>query len=516
MTTMRMLKFSLIAALSALSVLALAGCATNPATGKPMVSLVSPQEEQRTGREMHPQILREFGRYENERVQAYVNRVGQSLVPRTELPNAQWTFTVLDSPIVNAFALPGGYVYITRGLLALAQNEAELASVLGHEMGHVTARHAAQRQTAALGAGILGVLVGAVTGSGDLANASAGTGQALVAGYSRDQEFEADDLGLRYIGRTGYDVNASPSFLNRMGEQSRLEATMMGQPGRVDQYNILSTHPRTPDRVARAAREAKAAGSSGNRIDRDTYLAAIDGMTYGDSAEQGFVRGQRFVHPQLGIGFDAPSGYRLFNRADSVVAQSPGGGILIFDRQQSAGSLSNAFARATNNTAGNIRTMEVNGFEAIAGTVRGSLNNRPVEIRVRDAALRSEHDLPVPLGQPQWRAKPGSGSGGTQLPSPVWRRDRWAAAAPHPHCHRAAGRYGAKPGQPHALSRFPRGAFSPAERIDGRRSRPDAGTAREDRAVKLRLRRSPAPGRRAATGRRGACRPARSRRPARA
>ena len=382
MTTMRMLKLSLIAALSALSVLALAGCATNPATGKPMVSLVSPQEEQRTGREMHPQILREFGRYENERVQAYVNRVGQSLVPRTELPNAQWTFTVLDSPIVNAFALPGGYVYITRGLLALAQNEAELASVLGHEMGHVTARHAAQRQTAALGAGILGVLVGAVTGSGDLANASAGTGQALVAGYSRDQEFEADDLGLRYIGRTGYDVNASPSFLNRMGEQSRLEATMMGQPGRVDQYNILSTHPRTPDRVARAAREAKAAGSSGNRIDRDTYLAAIDGMTYGDSAEQGFVRGQRFVHPQLGIGFDAPSGYRLFNRADSVVAQSPGGGILIFDRQQSAGSLSNAFARATNNTAGNIRTMEVNGFEAIAGTVRGSLNNRPVEIRV--------------------------------------------------------------------------------------------------------------------------------------
>lgn len=379
MTTMRMLKLSLLAALSTLS---LAGCATNPATGRPMVSLVSPQEEQRTGREMHPQILREFGRYENERVQAYVNRVGQSLVPRTELPNAQWTFTVLDSPIVNAFALPGGYVYITRGLIALAQNEAEVASVLGHEMGHVTARHAAQRQTAALGAGLLGVLVGAVTGSSDLAGASAGTGQAVVAGYSREQEFEADDLGIRYIGRTGYDVNASSSFLNRMGEQSRLEAAMMGQPGRVDQYNILSTHPRTPDRVARAAREAKAAGSSGNRIDQDSYLAVIDGMIYGDSADQGFVRGSRFVHPQLGFGFDAPPGYRLFNRADSVVAQSSGGGILIFDRQQGGGSLSNAFARATNNAASNVRAMEINGFEAISGTVRGSLNNRPVQIRV--------------------------------------------------------------------------------------------------------------------------------------
>ena len=379
MTTMRMLKLSLLAALSALS---LAGCATNPATGRPMVSLVSPQEEQRTGREMHPQILREFGRYENERVQAYVNRIGQSLVPRTELPNAQWTFTVLDSPIVNAFALPGGYVYITRGLLALAQNEAELASVLGHEMGHVTARHAAQRQTAAMGAGLLGVLVGAVTGSGDLGQASMGAGQAMVATYSRDQEFEADDLGLRYIGRSGYDVNASSSFLNRMGEQSQLEAAMMGQPGRVNQNNIMSTHPRTPDRVARAAREAKAAGGSGNRVDRDAYLAAIDGMTYGDSAEQGFVRGQRFIHPQLGFVFDAPPSYRLFNRADSVVAQSPGDGILIFDRQQSAGSLSNAFGRSTNNAAGNIQTMEVNGFEAIAGTVRGSLNNRPVEIRV--------------------------------------------------------------------------------------------------------------------------------------
>lgn len=379
---MRMLKLSLLTTLAAALSLALAGCATNPATGRPMVSLVSPQEEQRTGREMHPQILREFGRYNDERVQAYVNRVGQSLVPRTELPNAQWTFTVLDSPIVNAFALPGGYVYITRGLLALAQNEAELASVLGHEMGHVTARHAAQRQTAAIGAGLLGVLVGTLTGSGELGQASAGTGQAMVASYSRDQEFEADDLGIRYIGRSGYDVSASSSFLNRMGEQSRLEAAMMGNPGRVSDYNIMSTHPRTPDRVARAAREAKASGGSGTQINRDAYLAAIDGMTYGDSAEQGFVRGQRFVHPQLGFAFDAPTGYRLFNRSDSVVAQSQGGGVMIFDAQPGNASPANYIARSTNNAAHNIESTSINGFDAAAGTVRGALNGRPVEIRV--------------------------------------------------------------------------------------------------------------------------------------
>lgn len=382
MTTMRTLKLSLAAVLSALSALALAGCATNPATGRPMVSLVSPQEEQRTGREMHPQILQEFGRYQDEKVQAYVSRVGQSLAPHTELPNGPWTFTVLDSPIVNAFALPGGYVYITRGLLALAQDEAELASVLGHEMGHVTARHAAQRQTAAVGAGLLGVLVGAVTGSGDLANLSAGTGQAMVASYSRDQEFQADDLGLRYIGRTGYDVNASSSFLNRMGEQSRLEAAMMGQPGRVNQTNIMATHPRTPDRVARAAREAKASGASGTQLNRDAYLAAVDGMIYGDSPAQGFVRGQRFVHPQLGFAFEAPAGYRLYNRSDSVLAQSGNGGVLIFDSQRGSGSLANDFARATNNAATNVERGQINGFEAMSGTVRGALNNRPVAIRV--------------------------------------------------------------------------------------------------------------------------------------
>jgi predicted Zn-dependent protease len=388
--TMRTLKLSLLAALSALMALALAGCATNPATGRPMMSLVSPQEEQRTGREMHPQILREFGRYPDERVQSYVTKVGQSLVPYSEAPNSQWTFTVLDSPIVNAFALPGGYVYITRGLLALAQNEAELASVLGHEMGHVTARHAAQRQTAAMGAGILGVLVGAVTGSGELGQASMGAGQALVAGYSRDQEFEADDLGIRYIARAGYDVNASSSFLNRMGEHSRLEAAMMGNPGRPSETNIMSTHPRTPDRVARAAREAKASGASGNRVDREAFLAAIDGMTYGDSAEQGFVRGQQFVHPGLGIAFNAPQGYRLMNRSDSVVGQSQSGGLMIFDAQPANSSPANYIARSSQGTAQNIQTTTIAGFEAATGTVRGAINNRPVEIRI--VAIRADQN----------------------------------------------------------------------------------------------------------------------------
>ncbi|MDF3074145.1 MAG: putative zinc metalloprotease, Peptidase family [Alphaproteobacteria bacterium] len=380
--TMRLAKFPLFAALSAALALIVAGCGTNPATGRPMMSLVSPQEEQRTGREMHPQILREFGRYPDERVQAYVTRVGQSLVSRTELPNAQWTFTVLDSPIVNAFALPGGYVYITRGLMTLAQSEAELASVLGHEMGHVTARHAAQRQTAALGAGLLGALVGVLTGSGELAQAGTGTGQALVASYSRDQEFEADDLGIRYTGRTGYDVHAASAFLNRMGDHSRLEAAMMGNPGRVDQYNIMSTHPRTPERVARAAREAQASGASGTRVERDAYLAAIDGMIYGDSAEQGFVRGQRFIHPTMGFAFDAPAGYRLFNRADSVIGQSQNGGILMVDSQPGTGSPARLIERTSQGAAQNIQPTTINGFDAATGTVRSMVNNRPMEMRI--------------------------------------------------------------------------------------------------------------------------------------
>jgi len=198
----------------------LQGCTTNPATGRENLSLVSQEEERRLGEEAHPEILEEFGgEYKDASTQAYVRGIGQLLAQSSEMPDLDWHFTVLDSDIINAFALPGGYIYISRGLMALADDEAQLASVIGHEIGHVTARHYATRQTQSIGAqvgvALLSILTG-VTAGGEAAQSVGQLGgvlaQGYLASYSRSQELESDGLGIRYLSRTGYDTAASASF----------------------------------------------------------------------------------------------------------------------------------------------------------------------------------------------------------------------------------------------------------------------------------------------------------------
>ena len=325
------------------SMLALTGGCTkvvNPATGQSEFTAMSPEQEKAVGKEQHPKILQQFGGgYDDPELQAYVDQIGERLQAVSELPDLEFTFTLLNSDVVNAFALPGGYVYISRGLLALAENEAEVAGVMAHEIGHVTARHSAQRYSRgvlAQGGVTLGAVLAGVFGGGNLAKTVqqiGGTGaQAYLAGYSREQEFQSDELGVRYLTRAGYDPTAMATFLEKLGEQNELARRLAGKEDAPDpSTSMFATHPRTPDRVRRAAENAARTEATKGRIGRDDYLRRIDGMIYGEDPSQGFVRGRTFVHPELRFAFEAPEGFRLQNTPSAVIGGDQAGNGLKFD-----------------------------------------------------------------------------------------------------------------------------------------------------------------------------------------
>jgi predicted Zn-dependent protease len=246
-------------------------------------------------------------------------------------PAEQYTFTVLDSPAVNAMALPGGYVYITRGLLALANTEAEVAGVLAHEIGHVVARHAARRHTSSvfanLGAGLLGLL----TGSDLAAQLGQFAGAGLLAQYSQGQEFEADLLGVSYMAKVGYNPRAQADLLSSLNREHDLQEAIRGARGNPLQ-GFFATHPNTLERVQRAVAAAADTGAPPDAFyGREELLRRIDGMPYGDSAAQGFVRGRTFSHPKLRLEFTVPPEFRIVNQPQAVFAQGPGGAAMRFD-----------------------------------------------------------------------------------------------------------------------------------------------------------------------------------------
>jgi len=306
--------------------LALGGCATNPVTGKADIVTMSAAQEVEIGRKMHPQILREYGRYDDAALQAYVDETGRRIVAVSHRPDLQFTFTVLDSEEVNAFALPGGYVYITRGIMAYLNSEAELAAVLGHEVGHVTARHAVRQQTGATAAGVGATLVGILTGSGDLAGLANLAGTALVRGYGRDMELEADSIGAQYLVRLGHSPEAMIDVVRLLKNQEMLEVQVARQEGREPRvyHGVFSTHPDSDTRLKEVVASAGRAGEGESRPDgRDAYLKRVEGLPVGPSREQGVVRGSRFYHGTLGVTVAFPSGWTVQNLPTKVVASSP-------------------------------------------------------------------------------------------------------------------------------------------------------------------------------------------------
>lgn len=385
---------------TALALLVQAGCTTtNPATGEQsFTAFMSPAEELKVGREEHPKILDQFGgTYNHANLASYVGAIGDRLKSTSELPDLDFNFTVLDSEVVNAFALPGGYVYVSRGLLALANSEAELAGVIAHEIGHVTSRHSAQRYSSAVAAnlGTTGLaILGSILLGGNAGQAIAQAGQSVSAvylqSYSREHEFEADTLGVRYLTRTGYDTRAMAGFLSSLEAFSALEAKVSGMPDPAERYNIMSTHPRTADRVAAATRAADGDAAPNARVGHNDYLRAIDGIIFGDTPEQGFVRGQVFAHKLLGFRFEVPDGFILFNSAGAVVARGPDGALIAFSGGKTDWRDS-MVALVRRQGLKNAEALDINGFEAATGAVRVSRNGTPTDARL--VVIRYKPDI---------------------------------------------------------------------------------------------------------------------------
>lgn len=276
--------------------------------------------------EQHPQILAEFGgAYEGPEA-AYVAALGQKIAAAAGLPDA-CTFTMVNTDVVNAFAVPGCYIYITRGLFGLVNSEAELASVLGHEIGHIVARHSERRQRRALFSGLGAALVGAVTGSERLARIAGAGAQLYTLGYSRKQEYESDDLGIAYLVKAGYDPYSAADMLDALGDQERLQNVTAGRDEATAIPAWARTHPLTEERISRAVQEAEETGTAPEALPEreEPFLREVDGLLYGDDPEQGFVLGRRFAHPEMRISFEAPPGFSLTNTPRAVLLDGPDG-----------------------------------------------------------------------------------------------------------------------------------------------------------------------------------------------
>jgi predicted Zn-dependent protease len=311
--------------------LVLAACATNPVSGRREAVLMSEQQEIALGRDMNPKVLQAYGKYDDAALQAYVQGVGEKLAVVSHRPNLVYRFTVVDSTEVNAFALPGGYIYITRGILAYLSSEAELAGVLGHEIGHVTARHAVRQYTAATAAQ-LGMTLGGIfvpgMGSNVAQNVMGVLGQAMLSGYGREHELESDGLDAEYLARAGYDPQAILGVLRTLkaqGDYATAQAKAEGQQPQT-YHGLFASHPDEDTRLKEVLTKASFLAPDKPAPDgRDVYLKHIDGMVYGDSAAQGVRRENRFYHRDLDFALEFPAGWRLDNRPDRLLAVAPGG-----------------------------------------------------------------------------------------------------------------------------------------------------------------------------------------------
>lgn len=375
-----------LAGLTSTAGLALSGCQVAPGTGRSGFNLLSAEDERQLGQQTHPEILKEFGgAFDEPAIAAYIAGIGQRLVQVTETPAADFRFTVLDSPIVNAMALPGGYIYVTRGLLALCGNEAEIAGVVGHEIGHVLGRHTAQRVSQAQAANVLVGVLGAVVGTPGVADVAQMGAAAYLQSYSRDQESEADHLGLRYMSQAGWHPQAMVTMLEKLRGQARLEALMAGRsPDSIDQLDFMASHPRTIDRVNAAMTETLGADPQG-ALGTEEYLAHIDGLVYGDDIAQGVVRGRAFLHPVLGLRFEVPDGFRLSNGDKAVTATHPSGAAIIFDGAKVRGDgAMGDYLRRTWMARANLNGLEeiqINGMAAATATTRGRTKAGTVDVR---------------------------------------------------------------------------------------------------------------------------------------
>jgi predicted Zn-dependent protease len=350
------------------ALLLLAACATNPVTGKREISLVSQDQEIQMGQQGAQQVTQEIGLVNDQALQQYMQNVGAALAAKSERPNLPWTFRVVDDPTPNAFALPGGYIFVTRGLLDLMGNEAELASVLGHEIGHVTARHSvqqmSQQQLAQLALGVGAIISPTVAQFGDIAAQGLGL---LFLKYGRDDERQADDLGFRYALTQGYDVREMDDVfrsLQRIGESSKQSPLP----------TWLATHPGEAERIQSidAKLAQLPAGQLANaKVGTQEFMQRVNGLVYGANPRNGFFQGTTFYHPDLRFQMTLPSGWQGQNLTQAVVGVSPQQDAIIqltLAQGNSPDAAARTFLSQQGIQAGQASRETVNGVPAVAST----------------------------------------------------------------------------------------------------------------------------------------------------
>ncbi len=338
-------------------------------------------------RREHERLVASYGgAYDDQELKALIQQVVERLVAASERPDLKYRVTVLNSPAINAFALPDGSLYVTRGLLSLANDTSELSSVLSHEMAHVIARHASIREDQVKQAVLVSRVISDVVNDPDLGALAMQKSRMSLASFSRGQELEADAIGVGIAARAGFDPYGASRFLTDMGRQSALKSTnssgLAGGNSTSPDMDFLSSHPATPERISIAIANARqyaaapgASTASGER-DRTAYLSALDGMVYGDDPKEGFVRGRKFFHPKLGFTFVAPEGFTLENTSQAVLGATPAGSeALRLDAVRVNGDQSLGQYLASGWIDGvevnSVETLSVNGFSAATAVARG-------------------------------------------------------------------------------------------------------------------------------------------------
>jgi len=388
-----------VAALPVLLLFMLAGCAANPVTGRSELSFITPEQELEIGKQGYGPVVQEYGLYDDGTLQKYVDNVGQKVARASHLPNLEWHFTVVDDPTVNAFAMPGGYIYITRGLLAYLNSEAQLAGVLGHEIGHVTRRHTAARMTQQqlYGAGFMLGSILSPTFQRYSGAAQQGL-ELLFLKFSRTDESQADELGVAYAVKAGYDARELPAtytMLQRLGDQS-------GQrlPG------FLETHPEPGDRARITTELAKqaVAGKTGLVINENAFIRSVDSILYGQDPRQGYFEGDRYFHPTLAFQLSFPGGWQHRDSRSTVAAGDAGQTAVIqLTAARDGGTLSPAAFVAKLQADGSISSSDggsetIGGYAAWVGRLRVETEGAP-SATLDAAFIRKGADLFQFLGQ---------------------------------------------------------------------------------------------------------------------
>jgi predicted Zn-dependent protease len=362
---------------AALIALLAGACASTP--GSREIFLPDPPkltESAPQGLREHQRVLAAYGgAYEDPKLQALLTRVANRLVAASERPQVTYKVTILNSPAVNAFALPTGQLYVTRGLLGLANDSSELASVVSHEIAHVIARHADTREEQARRAELVNNVVNDVLSDPQDGAMALARSKLALASFSRAQEFEADGIGVGIAARSGYDPFGAARFLTSMGRNADFRSVGHSRDNRP--LDFLSSHPATPERVKSARNSARQLASPGpGERDKAAYLASLDGLVYGEDPIDGFVRGRRFLHPKLGFTFTAPDGFSLDNTAQAVLGLKDNGNqalrldVVKVPAEQTLIEYLNS-GWIENIEAGSVEELSINGFPAATATAKG-------------------------------------------------------------------------------------------------------------------------------------------------